>query len=83
MRVLVTFGALRAPELPEVPTFADIVVDPKAAYTTSVAVFCSPGADATFASRATAALLSIADKMDVPIEKLGNSRGKLPLNTLL
>jgi hypothetical protein len=28
-------------------------------------------------------LLSIADKMDVPIEKLGNSRGKLPLNTLL
>ncbi len=28
-------------------------------------------------------LLSIADKMGVPIEKLGNSRGKLPLNTLL
>ena len=28
-------------------------------------------------------LLSIADKMDVPIEKLGNSRGRLPLETLL
>jgi hypothetical protein len=28
-------------------------------------------------------LLSIADKMDVPIEQLGNSRGKLELNTLL
>jgi hypothetical protein len=28
-------------------------------------------------------LLSIADRMGVPIEKLGNSRGKLELNTLL
>ena len=28
-------------------------------------------------------LLSIADKMGVPIDKLGNSRGKLQLNTLL
>ena len=28
-------------------------------------------------------LLSIADKMDVPIEQLGNSRGKLELDTLL
>ena len=61
VRVLVTFGALRAPELPDVVTFAEIVGDPKAAYTTSVAVFCSPGADAAFVSRATAALLSIAD----------------------
>ena len=61
VRVLVTFGALRAPELPDVLTFAEIVGDPKAAYTTSVAVFCSPSADATFASTATAALLSIAD----------------------
>jgi tripartite-type tricarboxylate transporter receptor subunit TctC len=61
LRILATFGALRAPELPDVPTFAEIVGDPKAAYTTSVAVFCSPGADAAFASRATAALLSLAD----------------------
>ena len=61
VRILATFGALRAPELPDVPTFAEIVGDPKAAYTTSVAVFCSPSADAAFASRATAALLSIAD----------------------
>jgi tripartite-type tricarboxylate transporter receptor subunit TctC len=61
VRILATFGALRAPELPDVPTFAEIVGDPKAAYTTSVAVFCSPGADAAFASRATAALLSLAD----------------------
>src|SRR5262245_52125707 len=28
-------------------------------------------------------LLSIADRMGVPIEKLGNSQGQLPLNTLL
>ena len=28
-------------------------------------------------------LLSIADRMDVPIEQLGNSRGKLELDTLL
>ena len=28
-------------------------------------------------------LLSIADRMDVPIERLGNSRGKLELDTLL
>jgi tripartite-type tricarboxylate transporter receptor subunit TctC len=61
VRILATFGALRAPELPDVPTFAEIVGDPKAAYTMSVAVFCSIGADAAFASRATAALLSIAE----------------------
>jgi tripartite-type tricarboxylate transporter receptor subunit TctC len=61
VRILATFGALRAPELPDVPTFAEIVGDPKAAYTTSVAVFCSPGADAVFASRVTAALLSLAN----------------------
>jgi len=60
VRVLATFGALRAPELPDVPTFAEIVGDPKAAYTMSVAVFCAADADAAFASRATAALLSIA-----------------------
>jgi tripartite-type tricarboxylate transporter receptor subunit TctC len=61
VRILVTFGARRAPELPDVPTFAEIVGDPKAAYTTSVAVFCSGGADAAFASRAIAAMLAIAD----------------------
>ncbi len=61
VRILATFGALRAPELPDVPTFAEIVGDPKAAYTTSVAVFCSPGADAAFVSRVTAALLSLAN----------------------
>jgi len=61
VRILATFGAQRAPELPDVPTFAELVGDPKAAYTTSVAVFCALGADAAFASRTTAALLSIAD----------------------
>ncbi len=60
LRILATFGALRAPELPDVPTFAEIVGDPKAAYTSSVAVFCSIDADEAFASKATTALLSIA-----------------------
>ena len=38
LRFLATFGAERAPELPNVPTFAEIVGDPKAAATHSFAI---------------------------------------------
>ena len=60
LRFLVTFGAQRAPELPNVPTFAEIVGDPKAAFAFSFAVWSAATADKAFTDKATAALLSIA-----------------------
>jgi tripartite-type tricarboxylate transporter receptor subunit TctC len=43
VRAVVTFGAGRNPQLGGVPTFAEIAGEPKAAITTSVAVFAPPG----------------------------------------
>jgi tripartite-type tricarboxylate transporter receptor subunit TctC len=60
LRILATFGAQRAPELPNVPTFAEIVGDRKAATTYSLAVWSAANADTAFTDKATAALLSIA-----------------------
>ena len=60
LRFLATFGAQRAPELPNVPTFAEIVGDPKAAATHSFAIWSAATADKAFTDKATAALLSIA-----------------------
>ena len=60
LRFLVTFGAQRHRELPDVPTFAEIVGDPKAAGTFSYAVWSAATADKAFTDKATAALLSIA-----------------------
>ena len=60
LRFLATFGAQRAPELPNVPTFAEIAGDPKAAATYSVAIWSAATADKAFTDKATAALLSIA-----------------------
>ena len=60
LRFLATFGAERAPELPNVPTFAEIVGDPKAAFAFSFAVWSAATADKAFTDKATAALLSIA-----------------------
>ena len=60
LRFLATFGAKRAPELPNVPTFAEIVGDPKAAATHSFAIWSAATADKAFTDKATAALLSIA-----------------------
>jgi tripartite-type tricarboxylate transporter receptor subunit TctC len=60
LRFLATFRAQRAPELPNVPTFAEIVGDPKAAGTYSYAVWSAATADKAFTDKATAALLSIA-----------------------
>jgi tripartite-type tricarboxylate transporter receptor subunit TctC len=61
LRLLATFGAERALELPNVPTFAEIVGDRKAATTYSWAVWSAANAYAAFTDKATAALLSIAE----------------------
>lgn len=61
VRVLATFGAQRSPDLPLVPTFAEIVADPKAAFTQSFAIFAPPAMEAGFVSRSTAALTGISD----------------------
>jgi tripartite-type tricarboxylate transporter receptor subunit TctC len=60
-RILATFGAQRHPELPDVPTFAEIMGDRRAATTRSYAVWSAANADAAFTDKATAALLSIAE----------------------
>ena len=60
LHLLATFGAERGLELPNVPTFAEIVGDRKAATTFSNAVWSAANADAAFTDKATAALLSIA-----------------------
>jgi tripartite-type tricarboxylate transporter receptor subunit TctC len=61
LRFLATFGAERHPELPNVPTFAEIMGDRRAATTLSWALWSAANADATFTDKATAALLSIAE----------------------
>jgi tripartite-type tricarboxylate transporter receptor subunit TctC len=61
LRLLATFGAERHPGLPDVPTFAEIVGDRKAATTFSFAIWSAANADAAFTDKATAALLSIAE----------------------
>ena len=61
LRILATFGAERHPELPHVPTFAEIMGDRTAASAISYAAWCPANADAAFTDKATAALLSIAE----------------------
>ena len=60
LRFLATSGAERHPELPNVPTIAEIVGDHKAALTHSVALWSAATADKAFTDKATSALLSIA-----------------------
>jgi tripartite-type tricarboxylate transporter receptor subunit TctC len=57
--VIATSGARRAPDLPRVPTFAELLDDPKIAYTLSYAVFASARVAPPAAERLTAALLSL------------------------
>lgn len=61
LRILATFGAERHPEMPHVPTFAEIMGDNTAATAISYAAWCPANADADFTDKATAALLSIAE----------------------
>jgi len=61
VRVLATFGAQRSPELPKVPTFAEIAGNPKAAFTQSFAVFAAATVDDRFAARAEEAFATISE----------------------
>jgi tripartite-type tricarboxylate transporter receptor subunit TctC len=59
VRILLTFGAERHPELPDVPTLADISGNPKAAITGHVGVFAAKSAQTAVVS-AVHALFSAA-----------------------
>ena len=76
LRVLATFGARRSPELPDVPTFAEIVGDPKASFTQSFAVFAAATAENGFITRADAAFDTIGDDESIFYKA---ERGKFPL----
>jgi len=76
VRVLATFGARRSPELPQVPTFAEIVGDPKASFTQSFAVFAPATAENAFVARVEAAFDAISDDEAIFYKA---ERGKFPL----
>lgn len=59
LRVLATSGAARSPQLPDVPTLAELAGDRKLAYTISFAVFSPLATPAPMANRLTAALLGL------------------------
>lgn len=61
LRVLATSGADRSPQLPDVPTLAELVGDPKVAYTISFALFAPAKTAPVVASRLTSALLGLRD----------------------
>lgn len=59
LRVLATSGARRSPQLPDVPTLAELVGDRKLAYTISFGVFAPVATPAAVAHRLTAALVGL------------------------
>jgi len=61
VRVIATSGARRSPELPEVPTLAELVGDPKFAYTISYGLFAPLQTERAMAARLTAALVGLKD----------------------
>jgi tripartite-type tricarboxylate transporter receptor subunit TctC len=61
LRVLATSGASRSPQLPTVPTLAELVGDPKLSYTISFALFAPARTPVATANRLTSALLSLRD----------------------
>jgi tripartite-type tricarboxylate transporter receptor subunit TctC len=61
LRIIATSGARRSPELPQVPTLAELVGDPKLAYTISYGVFAPAATASAVAARLTAALLGMRD----------------------
>jgi tripartite-type tricarboxylate transporter receptor subunit TctC len=65
LAVIATSGARRSPDLPRVPTFAEIFNDPKIAYTISYAVFTSARVAPPATERLTAAMLRIRDDRQV------------------
>lgn len=64
-RIITTFGARRSPELPQVPTFAEITGDPKLAYTISFGVFAPARTDPAIAAKLTAAMMGMRDDDDM------------------
>lgn len=59
LRVIATSGANRSTQLPSVPTLAELVGDPKLAYTISFGVFAPATTPSAVADRLTAALLGL------------------------
>lgn len=65
LRIITTSGARRSRELPQVPTLAEIVGDPKLAYTISYAVFAPARTDPALAAKLTAPLMAARDDEDM------------------
>lgn len=59
LRVIATSGANRSPQLPNVPTLAELAGDPKLAYTISFGLFAPVRTPSTVAGRLTSALLGL------------------------
>ncbi|MFO1037460.1 MAG: hypothetical protein U1E45_11490 [Geminicoccaceae bacterium] len=77
---LATFGAKRNLVLAaDTPTFAEIVGNPKVAFTESIAVFAAPGLDPALAGRLTAAVLS-AGKDDEAMDRVESWQLPIALN---
>lgn len=65
LRVLATSGARRSPQLPGVPTLAELAGDPKLAYTISFALFAPVATPSSMANRLTNALLGLRNDKSV------------------
>jgi tripartite-type tricarboxylate transporter receptor subunit TctC len=79
IRILGTFGAERHPLLPETATFSEVAGDPKADFTSAIAVFGPPGLPAETAAALTEAflragedgtVLAAAEQQDFPLRVL-------------
>ncbi len=68
LRVIATSGADRSPQLPNVPTLAELVGDPRLAYTISFGLFAPAGTPSTVANRLTSALLGLRNDKSVQIQ---------------
>lgn len=73
LRVIATSGASRSQQLPNVPTLAELVGDPKLAYTISFGLFAPARTPAAVTERLTAALLGLRnDKSTQTQARLAN-----------
>jgi tripartite-type tricarboxylate transporter receptor subunit TctC len=65
LQPIVCFGAERNSVLSQTPTFAEVVGNPKLAFTESLGVFASPKLEAAQAARVTKAFIAAGDDTDV------------------